>query len=241
MKGIFPFMRRRNQTHSASTPRGSASHSSQLSSDPEAEPDYKPIDRKVLRGVLGWMRPYRNAYILTTVAGTAVNLLEMITPRYMQQLVDMDIPGKHPNIFTSGIIDMIGWFNAGAAGTLTHLDRRDLAYFNISSTIGAWALTMTAALLLQRFGIYYTTLIGQKVIFTLRRAVFAHLQELSMNFYDKTRFGRILTRGTSDIDSMSNFIVWGINTAFSNLTMMLIAAAIIMFMDWRIGLAVLWL
>ena len=241
MKGIFPFMRRRNQTHSASTPRGSASHSSQLSSDPEAEPDYKPIDRKVLRGVLGWMRPYRNAYILTTVAGTAVNLLEMITPRYMQQLVDMDIPGKHPNIFTSGIIDMIGWFNAGAAGTLTHLDRRDLAYFNISSTIGAWALTMTAALLLQRFGIYYTTLIGQKVIFTLRRKVFAHLQELSMNFYDKTRFGRILTRGTSDIDSMSNFIVWGINTAFSNLTMMLIAAAIIMFMDWRIGLAVLWL
>jgi ATP-binding cassette subfamily B protein len=210
-------------------------------SDLETEPDYKPIDRKVLRGVLAWMRPYRSAYILTTVVGTAVNVLEMITPRYMQQLVDVDIPGKHQNIFTAHIIDMIAWFNAGAADSLAHLGRRDLAYFNIGSTIAVWALTMAAALLLQRFGIYYTTLIGQKVIFTLRRRVFAHLQELSMNFYDKTRFGRILTRGTSDIDSMSNFIVWGINTAFSNVTMMVIAAAIIMLMDWRIGLAVLWL
>jgi ATP-binding cassette subfamily B protein len=241
MKATFPFKRRARRTLTSSTPRATAAQGANLSSDQDAELDYKPIDRKVLRGVLGWMRPYRNAYILTTMVGTAVNLLEMITPRYMQQLVDMDIPGKHPNIFTSYIINMVGWFNAGAAGSLAQLGHRDLAYLNISSTIFAWALTMTAALLLQRFGIYYTTLIGQKVIFTLRRAVFAHLQELSMNFYDKTRFGRILTRGTSDIDSMSNFIVWGINTAFSNITMMLIAATIIMLMDWRIGLAVLWL
>ena len=241
MKPRFPFSRRRtdNPQSAAQQRTGPSGGVSPLDSD--FEPDRKPIERKVLRGVLGWMRPYRNAYILTTVVGTMVNLLEMITPRYMQQLVDTDIPGKHPNIFTSFIINMITEVNVGAAGTLAHLGRRELAYWNITSTIAAWALTMTLALLLQRFGIYYTTLIGQKVIFTLRRAVFAHLQELSMNFYDKTRFGRILTRGTSDIDSMSNFIVWGINTAFSNLTMMLIAAGIIMLMDWRIGLAVLWL
>ncbi len=241
MKPLLPFLRRRRDTPKPAAQQRAGSSEDLSSLDPDFEPDRKPIERKVLRGVLGWMRPYRNAYILTTVVGTMVNLLEMITPRYMQQLVDTDIPGKHPNIFTSFIINMISRVNVGAAGTLAHLGRRELAYCNITSTIGAWALTMTVALLLQRFGIYYTTLIGQKVIFTLRRAVFAHLQELSMSFYDKTRFGRILTRGTSDIDSMSNFIVWGINTAFSNLTMMLIAATIIMLMDWRIGLAVLWL
>ncbi len=241
MKPLLSFLRRRNNQPTASSRSAAGVGSAFTPTDSESELDHKPIDRKVLRGVLGWMRPYRNAYILTTVVGTAVNLLEMITPRYMQQLVDTDIPGKHQNIFTSVIINMIGRFNAGTATTLAHLDRRELAYCNITSTIAVWALTMTAALLLQRLGIYYTTLIGQKVIFNLRRAVFAHLQELSMNFYDKTRFGRILTRGTSDIDSMSNFIVWGINTAFSNLTMMLIAAVIIMLMDWRMGLAVLWL
>jgi ATP-binding cassette subfamily B protein len=238
---LFPSFNRRKPAVPNAAPRGGTQSVYSTTSDPETEVDYKPIDHKVLRGVLRWMRPYRNAYILTTVVGTLVNLLEMITPRYMQQLVDMDIPGKHPNIFTYYMFHVLAWIHLSGAAGLNRLNHTELAYINISTTILAWAVTMAAALLLQRFGIYYTTLIGQKVIFTLRRAVFAHLQELSMNFYDRTRFGRILTRGTSDIDSMSNFIVWGINTAFSNLMMMIIAAAIIMLMDWRIGLAVLWL
>ncbi len=207
----------------------------------EGETEYKPLDWKVVRGALTWMRPYRRGYALTTLVGLLVNLLEMITPRYMEQLIDVDIPGKHWNIFAGGLIALLAHLHPSWAGELLRMGHPGRAYMNIAATITVWGLTMLAALLLQRFGIAFTTLIGQKVLFNLRRAVFRHLQSLSMNYYDKTRFGRILTRGTSDIDTMANFIVWGANTLVSNIMMMMIAATIIILMDWRIALAVLWL
>ena len=51
---------------------------------------------------------------------------------------------------------------------------------------------------------------GESVQFLLRRRLFAHLQDLSMSYYDKTKLGRIISRCTSDIDAMREVNVWGI-------------------------------
>ncbi len=208
---------------------------------PESEAAYKPLDWKVVRGILEWMRPYWRGYVITAITGLLVNLCEMVTPRYMQQLIDTDIPGKTLNLQASMAGRALGFIHPAWATELAGLSRTHLAYLNIFTTIALWAVTMAIGLLLQRWGILNTSLIGEKVLFNLRKRVFAHLQRLSMSYYDKTKFGRILTRGTSDIDSMFNTIVWGVNTLLSNVTMMLIAAVILIVMDWRIALAVLWL
>ena len=206
---------------------------------PDFEADYRALDGKILRGVWEWMAPYRNGYVLMALAGLLMSGLELITPRFLQQLVDTDIPGIQLNIFSSWVLDFASWI--GRPVNISRWPRPDVAYLNITTTILVWALTMGAALLIQRQVIWYTTYYGQRVLFNLRAAVFRQLQRLSMNYYDRTRFGRILTRGTGDIDSMSNFIVWGINTLVNNLAMMLLAAAMMLWLDWRIALAVLWL
>ncbi|MGC8560138.1 MAG: ABC transporter ATP-binding protein [Phycisphaerae bacterium] len=206
---------------------------------PDFEADYRALDGKILRGVWQWMAPYRNGYLFMALAGLLMSGLELITPRFLQQLVDTDIPGVHLNIFSSWLLDCASWI--GRPMNISRWHRPDVAYLNITTTIFIWALTMGAALLIQRQVIWYTTYYGQRVLFNLRAAVFRQLQRLSMNYYDRTRFGRILTRGTGDIDSMSNFIVWGINTLVNNLAMMLLAAAMMLWLDWRIALSVLWL
>ncbi len=48
---------------------------------------------------------------------------------------------------------------------------------------------------------------GQRVIFRLRVALFAHLQELSPAFYDRQRLGDLLTRLTSDVQSIQDMLV----------------------------------
>lgn len=224
-----PWFRRRNDPGV----RGAASFK------PDFEADYRALDGKILRGVWQWMAPYRDGYLFMALAGLIMSALELITPRFLQQLVDTDVPGSRLNIFSA-------WLVRGSAflGMPIHplrWPRQDVAYLNIATTIIVWGLTMAAALLIQRQVIWYTTYYGQRVLFNLRTAVFRQLQRLSMNYYDRTRFGRILTRGTGDIDSMSNFIVWGINTLVNNLAMMLLAAAMMLWLDWRIALAVLWL
>ena len=48
---------------------------------------------------------------------------------------------------------------------------------------------------------------GQRVVFRLRVALFAHLQELSPAFYDRQRLGDLLTRLTSDVQSIQDMLV----------------------------------
>ncbi|MBN1399712.1 MAG: ABC transporter ATP-binding protein, partial [Anaerolineae bacterium] len=73
---------------------------------------------------------------------------------------------------------------------------------------------------------YVTGWLGQQVIYDLRDAVFAHLQTLSLRFFDGREMGDTISRLTSDIDLLnellSNGLVTVVNTVF-NLTGVVLA------------------
>ncbi|MFC8014960.1 ABC transporter transmembrane domain-containing protein [Streptomyces cinereoruber] len=54
---------------------------------------------------------------------------------------------------------------------------------------------------------------GDRFLHDLRVRVFAHLQRLGLDFYDREPTGRIITRMTTDIDAMAAFIRTGLITA----------------------------
>lgn len=56
-------------------------------------------------------------------------------------------------------------------------------------------------------GMRELAIIGQQVIFRLRCALFAHLQQLSPAFYDQQRLGDLLTRLTSDMQSIQDMLI----------------------------------
>jgi len=104
-----------------------------------------------------------------------------------------------------------------------------------------WAFLSIAAILLDAVQIDASNRCGERVIMDLRRAVFDHLQNLSMSFFDRTKLGRIITRGTSDMESLRGPVVSGINTVAFNFILMFGAGALILYTDWRLFLAVAWL
>jgi ATP-binding cassette subfamily B protein len=65
---------------------------------------------------------------------------------------------------------------------------------------------------------------GQHVIFHLRCALFTHLQQLSPAFYDRQRLGDLLTRLTSDVQSIQDMLVTAVPTLLLNV--MIIAGMI---------------
>lgn len=70
-----------------------------------------------------------------------------------------------------------------------------------------------------------TARVGEQLMEELRLRVFAHLQRLSMQFYTGERAGRLMTRMTSDIDSLSILFQDGIvNLAVQALTLVVITA-----------------
>src|SRR5205085_3098823 len=68
-----------------------------------------------------------------------------------------------------------------------------------------------------------------------------HLQSLSMSYYVHTKLGRIISRLTTDINSLREVNVWGIWQIIANGTIILVAAAMLMYTSPRMFLAVAWL
>ncbi|MEO7262100.1 MAG: ABC transporter ATP-binding protein [Jatrophihabitantaceae bacterium] len=54
---------------------------------------------------------------------------------------------------------------------------------------------------------------GERLLYTLRVKAFAHLQRLSLDYYERELAGRIMTRMTTDVDALSNFLQTGLASA----------------------------
>lgn len=96
------------------------------------------------------------------------------------------------------------------------------------------------ALVLEFFADYgqalLTTLIGQRVMYDLRLAVFGHLQRLSIAYYDTHPVGRLMTRVTSDIETLNELFSAGLVTVFGDLFTLVAIMALMLVTDWRLAL-----
>src|SRR5205085_5976708 len=56
----------------------------------------------------------------------------------------------------------------------------------------------------------YTGRTAERLLFALRARIFAHLQRLSLDFYEREMAGRIMTRMTTDVEALSNLLQNGL-------------------------------
>lgn len=82
-----------------------------------------------------------------------------------------------------------------------------------------------------------TQYLGQKVMLDLRQKLFTHLQSLQQQFFDKNPIGRLMTRVTSDVESLNQVFTQGIIMIFGDI--LLIVGIIIMMLSIHLYLA-LW-
>ncbi len=74
-----------------------------------------------------------------------------------------------------------------------------------------------------------TSYVGERVMFDLRREIFHHLQSLSLRFFDRNPVGRLVTRNTSDVATLSEIFSSGVVVIFGDLiTLVFIVAAMLM-------------
>ena len=84
-----------------------------------------------------------------------------------------------------------------------------------------------------------TNYLGQSVMRDLRMQIFAHLQRLSVSFFDRNPAGRLITRVTSDVETLNELFTSGVVSGIGDL-FTLFAIGIAMFvLDWRLTLAAL--
>ena len=85
--------------------------------------------------------------------------------------------------------------------------------------------------------IMLTQYIGQRIMLDLRQQIFSHLQSLQQQFFDRNPIGRLMTRVTSDVESLNQVFSQGIVMIFGDI--LLIAGIVIMMLTIHLTLA-LW-
>ena len=109
---------------------------------------------------------------------------------------------------------------------------------------------------LREFGIFYFALVAaQAVIVTvfcrmaihvemylgrdLRHAVFVHLQELSLDYYNTTPVGYMMARATSDTERIAGTAAWSLVDIFWSLLYVVLSFVVMFTLDWKLALYIL--
>src|SRR5215468_4490930 len=80
---------------------------------------------------------------------------------------------------------------------------------------------------------------GERLLFTLRVKIFAQLQRLGLDFYERELSGRIMTRMTTDVDALSTFLQTGLITMLSAVLTFVGVLVAMLVINVRLGLFVL--
>jgi ATP-binding cassette subfamily B multidrug efflux pump len=83
---------------------------------------------------------------------------------------------------------------------------------------------------------FVTAYLGQRVMYDLRMQIFEHLQRLSISYFDRNPVGRLMTRVTSDVETLNELFSSGVVTVFGDIFTLLAIMAMMVSIDWRLAL-----
>ncbi len=87
--------------------------------------------------------------------------------------------------------------------------------------------------------LYLRHALGERVIFDLRVRIYAHLQRLSLTFFEQTSTGELMSRVTNDVNALEQFVTHGVALTTVDLLRLVGASAILLALDWRLAVVVL--
>ncbi len=184
-------------------------------------------DARLMRRLLGYLRPYRGMVGAAVALILVSSLLQLVGPLATAVAIDVFIqPG------TAG----------GAAGRWVEafLARRQLEVDPAAGLAAVSALYLLAFALtfvvLYAQG-YLMELMGQRVMFDLRREIFAKLQRMSVAYFDRNPIGRLVTRVTNDVDALNELFTAGIVAILGDVALLGGIVGVLFWLDWRLALA----
>ena len=113
------------------------------------------------------------------------------------------------------------------SGTLDGLST--IAFLMIAAMLGDFVFSY--------FEEYRLQMLGQRVMYDMRMALFSHLQKLDVGFFDRNPVGRLMTRVMGDVQVLNELFNSGIITVFTNLIKIIGIMVIMLCMNWRLALA----
>jgi len=170
----------------------------------------KPMNVRTFRRLTSYMRPYRRLFAVNLVMTLLATCSQLLGPKFIQIGID-----RYLTNFTTAKAAMTGIFL--------------ISIIYLANLLFNWVLSAAQ--------VKSAIAIGQGAMNDLRQAVFEHIQRLSLNYFDRTHQGRIISRADSDIESLDRIMTWGANQMLASVLTLAGVVTLMVQYDWRLCLA----
>jgi len=178
----------------------------------------KAYDTRLMRRLLGYLRPYTWQVVIALVA--------------IVLKAGADVLGPY---LTKVAVDKYMTHSPGAQSFLDPwLSSKPLT--GIGQIGGLYLALLGVSFFLDFLQTYFMQWTGQKVMFDLRKQIFRHLQRMHVGFFDKNPVGRLVTRVTTDVDALNEMFTSGVVSIFEDVFVLGGIIVIMLKMDWRLAL-----
>jgi subfamily B ATP-binding cassette protein MsbA len=177
---------------------------------------------KVLR-IVDLLRPHWKAMTMALVAVGGAAAADLLEPWPIKIVLDYALASKPMPAWMVGIVARIG-----GGG---------LAILNFA--VAAVASIAVAGALSSYLQSYLTTHVGQRIMHDLRRTVYHHIHRLSLAEHDQKRTGDLISRVTSDIESIQDFVTTALLGIVANILTLVGIVGIMLYASWRFTLIAL--
>jgi len=187
----------------------------------------KAYDSRLMRRLLKYLWPYKWHALASLFLTISSAPLVLAGPPLVKAAIDLylDPSAGEPTGFTLFLKQAADWFGMGGS---KYQGIAFIAIVLLLANIAALVVQYTQAVVMQTM--------GQYIMYDLRRQVFAHLQKLSVQFYDRNPVGRLMTRLTSDVDALNEMFTAGVIVIFGDLAMIFYITIWMFQVNWRLAL-----
>jgi ATP-binding cassette subfamily B multidrug efflux pump len=144
----------------------------------------KAYDARLMRRLLGYIRPYRRSALLALGYILAGSALSVVPPYLTKVAIDR------------------------------YIARNDLG--GLLRVAELYVAVLGAVFVLSYGQTWVLNLMGQKIMLDLRMQIFRRLQELDVAYFDRNPVGRLMTRVTTDVDTLNELFTSGVISIFGD-------------------------
>jgi ATP-binding cassette subfamily B protein len=167
----------------------------------------------VIWRLTAYLKPYRRRLGWGMFGATLMTLISLIPPFLTGYLMDKVIRPYEAGTLSQDAASHVAWLLIGGIAA-TYLIREVFVCVRLRTL----------------------SVLGEFVERDIRNELYEHLQTLSLNFFSGKRTGSLISRVTSDTDRLWEFLAFGVVEVVLSGVMLLGLGAILICMDWRLGL-----
>lgn len=173
----------------------------------------KLYDAKAARRLIKYLAPYRRLVVIALSLTILLNLVRQLGPLLTKWAIDDYVaPAAQGALALNSAFDGVFWLA--------------LAY------LGALSVTLSVGY----FQDVLLNTIGQRVMYDLRAQIFGKLQSIEVSFYDNNPVGRLITRLTSDVDSLNELFTAGLVEVLGDFVLIAGALGMMFYFNWKLAI-----